>query len=104
VLDALEAMAPVQALQVEHAPQEAEPRFVGTVHVVETERVRIGMAHRIDREEPTVSITRDEAPTCWFTMHFPQDMTAAETMTAKFGRIVDLVIFGGHARGIYRLL
>ena len=95
VLDVLQAVAPVKALRVGHAPTDEDSRLIGETHVIEAEGVRIGLMHEIDRDDPKPVITLATEPPFVHQMQFPQEMPLREFLTVKFGVPVDVVAFGG---------
>ena len=88
VLDSLERVAPVLAVRGYEDPTEEGDRLATATRVVPLEGVNIGMVH--DIQWPTPGITTSPDGT---SLQFPLSGTR-ELLTKKFGRQVDVVVFG----------
>lgn len=88
VLDYLETVAPVLAVRGYEDPREPGDRLANTTRVVEVAGNAIGMIHDIQWPGPKIATTGDGAG-----LVKPQG-NAAALLATKFGRPVDVVIFG----------
>ena len=88
VLDYLETVAPVLAVRGYEDPTEPGDRLAGTTRVVSVEQVNIGMVHDIQWPTPRIATSPDGTG-----LVFPEGR-AADLLTRKFGRPVDVVVFG----------
>ncbi len=87
VLDYLETIAPVLAVRGYEDPREPGDRLADATRVVEAGGIAIGMIHDIQWPGPKIATTPDG------TGLLPQKR-AADLLAAKFGRPVDVVVFG----------
>jgi putative phosphoesterase len=88
VLDYLETVAPVLAVRGYEDPMEPGERLANTTRVVEVEGIRIGMVHDIQWPTPGILTSPDGTA-----LHFPQS-PINDLLRKKFGRPVDIVLFG----------
>ena len=88
VLDYLETLAPVLAVRGYEDPMERGERLARTSRVVQVEDISIGMVHDIQWPTPRIPTSPDGAG-----LLFPQ-VAGADLTTRKFGRPVDVVLFG----------
>ena len=88
VLDYLETLAPVLAVRGYEDPREPGNRLADATRVVETGGIAIGMIHDIQWPGPRISTTGDGTG-----LVLPDGNTAG-ILAAKFGRPVDVVLFG----------
>jgi uncharacterized protein len=88
VLDYLETVAPVLAVRGYEDPVEPGDRLARTTRVVQAEGVSIGMVHDIQWPNPGIATSPDGSSLC-----FPNG-PVQELLRRKFGRPVDLVLFG----------
>ncbi len=88
VLDYLESVAPVQAVRGYEDPREPGDRLADTTRVVHASGIAIGMVHDIQWPGPKIATTSDGTD-----LILPEG-SATETLTAKFGEPVDVVLFG----------
>ena len=88
VLDYLETVAPVLAVRGYEDPREPGDRLADAVRVVHAGGVAIGMIHDIQWPGPKIATTGDGTG-----LVLPEGQ-AAETLAAKFGERVDVVLFG----------
>ena len=88
VLDYLETVAPVLAVRGYEDPVEPGQRLAGATRVVEAGGLRLGMVHDIQWPGPKIATTPDGAG-----LAMPPGR-AAETLARKFGRPVELALFG----------
>ena len=88
VLDYLETVAPVLAVRGYEDPREPGDRLADAVRVVHAGGVAIGMIHDIQWPGPKIATTGDGTG-----LVLPEGQ-AADTLAAKFGERVDVVLFG----------
>ena len=88
VLDYLETVAPVLAVRGYEDPVEAGDRLAQTTRVVDVEGVSIGMVHDIQWPTPWVNTSPDGTE-----LRFPSG-SVQEHLVKRFGRPVDMVLFG----------
>ena len=88
VLDYLETVAPVLAVRGYEDPREPGDRLADAVRVVHAGGVAIGMIHDIQWPGPKIATTGDGTA-----LVLPEGQ-AADTLAAKFGERVDVVLFG----------
>ena len=88
VLDYLETVAPVLAVRGYEDPREPGDRLADATRVVEAEGVAIGMIHDIQWPGPKVATSGDGTE-----LVLPVG-SAVDLLAAKFGRPVDVVVFG----------
>ena len=88
VLDYLETVAPVLAVRGYEDPREPGDRLADAVRVVHADGVAIGMIHDIQWPGPKIATTGDGTG-----LVLPEGQ-AADTLAAKFGERVDVVLFG----------
>ena len=88
VLDYLETIAPVLAVRGYEDPTEPGDRLAQTTRVVQVEEVNIGMVHDIQWPTPRISTSPDGTG-----LVFPEGRLA-DILARKFGRPVDVVVFG----------
>ncbi len=88
VLDYLETIAPVLAVRGYEDPTESGDRLAQTVRVVQVEEISIGMVHDIQWPTPRIATSPDGTG-----LVFPEGR-AADLLARKFGRPVDVVVFG----------
>jgi uncharacterized protein len=88
VLDYLETVAPVLAVRGYEDPVEPGDRLARTTRVVQAEGVSIGMVHDIQWPNPGIATSPDGSSLC-----FPNG-PVQELLRRKFGRPVDVVLFG----------
>jgi len=84
----LETVAPVLAVRGYEDPTEAGQRLASTTRVVEVEQVAIGMVHDIQWPPPRILTSPDAT-----FLEFPPG-SARDLLAKKFGRPVDVVVFG----------
>jgi len=87
-LDCLETVAPVLAVRGYEDPTEPGDRLADLTRVVEAEGIHIGMVHDIQWPSPRVKTNGDATG-----LIFPQG-SGRELLARKFGRPVDVVVFG----------
>ena len=88
VLDYLETVAPALAVRGYEDPREPGGRLADATRVVHVGGVAIGMIHDIQWPGPKIATTGDGTG-----LVLPEGR-AAETLAAKFGEPVDVVLFG----------
>ena len=88
VLDYLETVAPVLAVRGYEDPREPGGRLADATRVVDAEGLAIGMIHDIQWPGPKIATTSDGTG-----LLLPEGQ-ASQVLTAKFGRPVDVVLFG----------
>ena len=88
VLDYLESVAPVLAVRGYEDPREHGDRLADATRVVYAGDVAIGMIHDIQWPGPKIATTGDGTG-----LVLPKD-AAVDTLAAKFGQPVDVVLFG----------
>jgi putative phosphoesterase len=88
VLDYLETVAPVLSVRGYEDPVEDGDRLAYSTRVVELEGVSIGMVHDIQWPTPWVTTSPDGT-----TLRFPPG-SVEEHLVKKFGRPVNIVLFG----------
>ena len=88
VLDYLETLAPVLAVRGYEDPREPGNRLADATRVVEVGEIAIGMIHDIQWPGPKVATTGDGTG-----LVLPEGR-AADTLPAKFGQTVNVVLFG----------
>ena len=88
VLDYLETIAPVLAVRGYEDPREAGERLADATRVVDAGGLAIGMIHDIQWPGPKIATSGDG------TELVLEGGRAAEVLAAKFGRPVDVVLFG----------
>ena len=88
VLDYLDTVAPVLAVRGYEDPREPGDRLADAVRVVHADGVAIGMIHDIQWPGPKIATTGDGTG-----LVLPEGQ-AADTLAAKFGERVDVVLFG----------
>ena len=88
VLDYLETVAPVLAVRGYEDPRESGDRLADATRVVEAAGLAIGMSHDIQWPGPKIATSGDGTG-----LVLPEGQ-AASVLTAKFGRAVDVVLFG----------
>ena len=88
VLDYLETVASVLAVRGYEDPREPGDRLADAVRVVHAGGVAIGMIHDIQWPGPKIATTGDGTG-----LVLPEGQ-AADTLAAKFGERVDVVLFG----------
>ena len=88
VLDYLETVAPVLAVRGYEDPREPGGRLADATRVVATGGLAIGMIHDIQWPGPKIATTGDG------TGLVLEEGRAAELLAAKFGRPVNVVLFG----------
>ena len=88
VLDYLETIAPVLAVRGYEDPREAGDRLADATRVVDAGGLAIGMIHDIQWPGPKIATSGDG------TELVLAEGKAAELLAAKFGRPVDVVLFG----------
>ena len=88
VLDYLETVAPVLAVRGYEDPMESGDRLAYSTRVVHVGGVSIGMIHDIQWPGPKVATTPDGTG-----LVLPEG-EAANALTRKFGKPVDVVLFG----------
>ncbi len=88
VLDYLETIAPVLAVRGYEDPTEPGERLAQTTRMVQVEEVNIGMVHDIQWPTPRIATSQDGTG-----LVFPEG-SAADLLARKFGRPVDVVVFG----------
>lgn len=88
VLDYLETIAPVLAVRGYEDPREAGDRLADSTRVVDAGGLAIGMIHDIQWPGPKIATSGDG------TELVLEEGKAAEILAAKFGRQVDVVLFG----------
>ena len=88
VLDYLETVAPVLAVRGYEDPRESGDRLADATRVVEAGGLAIGMIHDIQWPGPKIATSGDGTG-----LVLPEGQ-AGSLLTAKFGRAVDVVLFG----------
>ena len=88
VLDYLETIAPVLAVRGYEDPRETGDRLADATRVVDAGGLAIGMIHDIQWPGPKIATTGDG------TGLMLEEGKAAGLLAAKFGRPVDVVLFG----------
>ncbi len=88
VLDYLETIAPVLAVRGYEDPREAGDRLADATRVVDAGGLAIGMIHDIQWPGPKIATSGDG------TELVLEEGRAAGLLAAKFGRPVDVVLFG----------
>ena len=88
VLDYLETIAPVLAVRGYEDPREQGDRLADATRVVDAGGLAIGMIHDIQWPGPKIATSGDG------TELVLAEGKAAELLVAKFGRTVDVVLFG----------
>lgn len=88
VLDYLETIAPVLAVRGYEDPRERGDRLADATRVVDAGGLAIGMIHDIQWPGPKIATSGDG------TELVLAEGKAAELLVAKFGRRVDVVLFG----------
>ena len=88
VLDYLEEVAPVLAVRGYEDPRESGERLSDATRVVKTGGLSVGMIHDIQWPGPKIATSGDGTQ-----LVLPEGK-AAELLSAKFGRPVDVVLFG----------
>ena len=88
VLDYLESIAPVLAVRGYEDPREAGDRLADATRVVDAGGLAIGMIHDIQWPGPKIATSGDG------TELVLEGGRGADLLAAKFGRPVDIVLFG----------
>ena len=88
VLDYLETVAPVLAVRGYEDPRERGDRLADATRVVQASGVAIGMIHDIQWPGPRIATNGDGT-----SLVLPEGR-ASELLPAKFGKPVDVVVFG----------
>ena len=88
VLDYLETVAPVLAVRGYEDPREPGDRLADATRVVQASGVAIGMIHDIQWPGPRIATNGDGT-----SLVLPKGR-ASELLAAKFGKPVDVVVFG----------
>ena len=88
VLDYLETIAPVLAVRGYEDPREAGDRLADATRVVDAGGLAIGMIHDIQWPGPRIATSGDGTELVLV------KRKAAEILAAKFGRTVNVVLFG----------